>query len=80
MKKEIIKNQNVYYKNKINWYTASTSITLSFGGFGSIVIPLSIGIACGLTINSKEIYEIAMQQYNDQKTIWKRPTKKYIFW
>ena len=57
--------------------TTSSSIRLSFTGIGLIVIPISTGLACGLTISNKVIYEIVMQKYNkynkhyqkDQQTI-----------
>ena len=37
--------------------TTSSSITLSLTGMGLIAIPISSGIACGLTISNKVIYE-----------------------
>ena len=36
-------------------------------GKGLIVIPLSTGIACELTINIKVIFEIVKQKYNKYK-------------
>ena len=57
--------------------TTSSSITLSLTSIGLIVIPISTGLACGLSISNKVVYEIFMrkndnhkQQYhNDQQTI-----------
>ena len=37
--------------------TTSSSITLSVTGFGWIVIPISTGISCGLSVSNKVIYE-----------------------
>ena len=45
----------------------SSSIALSLTGFGLIVIPISISIACGLTISNKIINEIVMRKYNKYK-------------
>ena len=36
--------------------TTSSSITLSFTGIGSIVMPISTGIGCGLTISNIVVY------------------------
>ena len=42
----------------------SSSITLSLTGVGLIVIPISTGVACGLTISNKVIDEIIKQKYS----------------
>ena len=49
--------------------TARTSsyFTLSFTGNAFIVIPVSTGVACGLTIGNKVIKEIVMQKYFQYK-------------
>ena len=39
----------------------SNSITLRLTGIGLIVIPISICIACGLSISNKVIFEIVIQ-------------------
>ena len=58
-----------------NITTTSSFFTLSLSEFGLIVIPISICIACALTINNKEIYEIDTKKYNKyQKTISKKST------
>ena len=41
--------------------TTSSSITLSLRGIGLILIPISSGTACGLSVGNKVVYEI----YND---------------
>ena len=40
--------------------TTSTSNTLPITGFGFIVLLISTGIACWLTLSNKVIYEIVM--------------------
>ena len=47
--------------------TTSSSITLSLTGIGLIAIPISSGIACGLTISNKLLYELVMKNYNKYK-------------
>ena len=47
--------------------TTSSSITLSLTSIGLLVIPISVGIACGLISNNKVIYEIAMQKFKIHK-------------
>ena len=47
--------------------TISSSITFSFTGIGLIVIPISIGIACGSTIGNMAIHEIVLQKDNYYK-------------
>ena len=37
-------------------------ITLSLTGLGLIVLPISSGMACGLTISNKVIYELVMEK------------------
>ena len=51
----------------VNFATTSSSITLSLTGICLIVIPILAGIACGLTISNKILYEIIMQKYNKYK-------------
>ena len=47
--------------------TTSSSIKLSLTGIGLVAIPISSGIACGLTISNKVTYEIVMQKSNRYK-------------
>ena len=58
--------------------TTSSSITLSFTGISLIAIPISSGIACGLTISNKVLYEI-MQKYNKYKKMYERGQQTYKF-
>ena len=55
----------------------STSTTLSIAGFGLIVLPISAGIACGLSLGNKVLHILVINKYNkyekwyekDQQTI-----------
>ena len=42
----------------------SISITLSFTGIGLIVLPMSAGIACGISLGNKILHEIIINKYN----------------
>ena len=50
--------------------TTTSSLTLSFTGVGFIAIPISSGIACGLTISDKVLYEIITNKY--KKKLYER--------
>ena len=43
--------------------TTSISLALSLTGIGLLVIPTSLGIACGLAISIKVVYGIVMQKH-----------------
>ena len=45
----------------------STSITLSITGIGLIVLPISAGIACTLSLANKLIHKLIMNKYNKYK-------------
>ena len=54
----------------------STSITLSVTGIGLVVLPISAGIACGLSLGNKILHKLIInkyikykKQYEDQNTI-----------
>ena len=47
--------------------STSTSVTLSITGVGLIVVPISAGIACGLSLCNKLLYELVMKKYNKYK-------------
>ena len=55
----------------------STSITLSITGVGLIILPISAGVACVLSLGNKILHKIIINKYNkykkqyeiDQKTI-----------
>ena len=42
----------------------STSITLSITGVGLIILPISAGIACGLSLGNKILHKIIINKYN----------------
>ena len=45
----------------------STSITLSVTGIGLIVLPISAGIACALSLGNKILHKIIINKYNKYK-------------
>ena len=50
----------------------STSITLSITGIGLIILPISAGIACGLSLGNKIIPKIIINKYNKDKKLYER--------
>ena len=50
----------------------STSITLSVTGIGLIVLPISAGIACGLSLGNKILHKIIINKYNKYKKQYDR--------
>ena len=44
--------------------STSTSVTLSITGVGLIVVPISAGIACGVSLCNELLYEISVKNYN----------------
>ena len=51
---------------------ASTSITLSVTGIGLIVLPISAGIACALSLGNKILHKIIINKYNKYKKQYER--------
>ena len=51
---------------------ASTSITLSITGVGLIVLPISAGIACTLSLGNKVLPKIIINKYNKYKKQYER--------
>ena len=45
----------------------STSITLSVTGIGLIVLPISAGIACTLSLGNKVLHKLIINKYNKYK-------------
>ena len=45
----------------------STSISLSITGIGLIILPISAGIACSLSLGNKVLHKIIMNKYNKYK-------------
>ena len=50
----------------------STSITLSITGIGLIIVPISAGIACGLSLSSKVLHKLIINKYNKYKKLYER--------
>ena len=50
----------------------STSITLSVTGVGLIVLPISAGIACGLSLGNKVLHKLMINKYNKYKKQYER--------
>ena len=50
----------------------SISITLSVTGIGLIVLPISAGIACGLSLGNKILHKLIINKYNKYKKQFER--------
>ena len=50
----------------------STSITLSITGIGLIILPISAGIACTLSLSNKIIHKLIINKYNKYKKQYER--------
>ena len=50
----------------------STSITLSVTGIGLIILPISAGIACGLSLCNKVLTKLIINKYNKYKKQYER--------
>ena len=50
----------------------STSITLSVTGVGLIILPISAGIACGLSLGNKILHKLILNKYNKYKTQYEK--------
>ena len=50
----------------------STSITLSVTGIGLIVLPISAGIACGLSLGNKLLHKLIINKNNKYKEQYER--------
>ena len=46
----------------------STLISLSITGLGLIILPISAGIACGLSSSNKVLHKLIINKYNKYKT------------
>ena len=52
--------------------TTSTSITLSITGIGLIVLPISAGISCTLSLGNKVLHKLIINKYNKYKKQYER--------
>ena len=50
----------------------STSITLSITGVGLIILPISAGIACGLSLGNKKLHKLVINKYIKYKKHYER--------
>ena len=50
----------------------STSITLSITGLGLIILPISAGIACTLSLGNKVLHKLIINKYNKYKKQYER--------
>ena len=50
----------------------STSITLSITGVGLIILPISAGIACGISLGNKVLHKLIINKYNKYKKQYER--------
>ena len=51
---------------------SSTSITLSVTGVGLIILPISAGIACTLSLSNKILHKLILNKYNKYKKLYER--------
>ena len=52
--------------------TSSTSITLSVTGVGLIILPVSAGIACTLSLGNKILHKLIINKYNKYKKLYEK--------
>ena len=45
----------------------STSVTLSVTGVGLIILPISVGISCALSLSNKVLQKLIINKYNKYK-------------
>ena len=50
----------------------STSITLSVVGIGLVILPISAGIACTLSLGNKILHKLILNKYNKYKKQYER--------
>ena len=50
----------------------STSITLSVTGVGLVILPISAGIGCALSLGNKVLHKIIINKYNKYKKQYER--------
>ena len=57
---------------------ASTSVTLSISGVGLIVLAISAGIACTLSLGNKVLHKIIINKYNKYKKQYEQDQQTFI--
>ena len=53
----------------------STSLTLSVTGVGLVILPISAGIACALSLGNKVLHILIINKYNKCKKLYERDQK-----
>ena len=56
----------------------STSITLSITGIGLIILPISAGLACTLSLGNKVLHKLIINKYNKYKKQYERDQQTII--
>ena len=57
----------------------STSITLSITRVGLIILPISAGIACTLSLGNKVLHKLILNNYNKYKKLYERDQQTIKF-
>ena len=57
--------------------TTTTSITLSVTGFGLIILPISAGIACTLSLGNKVLHKLNINKHNKYKKQYERDQQTF---
>ena len=57
----------------------STSITLSVTGAGLIILPISAGIACALSLSNKVLHKLIINKYNKYKKQYEKDQQTIKF-
>ena len=52
--------------------TTSTSKTMSITVIGLIILPISAGIACSLSLGNKVLHKLIINKYNKHKKLYER--------
>ena len=60
-----------------NIRATSSSITLTISGIGWIILPISTGIACALSLGTKVLHKLIINKYNKYKKLYERDQQTY---
>ena len=55
----------------------STSVSLSITGIGLIILPISAGIACTLSLGNKVLHKLIINKYNNYKKQYERDQQTF---
>ena len=59
--------------------STTTSVTLSVTGVGLIVVPISVGVACALSLHNTVIYKIIINKYTKYKNHYEKDEQRFKF-